>query len=215
MDSKVFRDLSYGMFVISTKYNDRNVGCFVNTVTQITSKNPIIAVSVNKENYTNEAIKQTNKFAVSILSEKSSENTISKFGFFTSKDTNKFEEVDFEIIENIPVVKDNICGYMICEVIKHIDCETHDVFFARVIDGNKENDYVPMTYKFYHEVIKGKAPKKAPTYVEENTESDIKVEIEGEEVYICSVCGYIHKGSMPDDFKCPRCGVDKSLFERK
>ena len=53
MDIKAMQDLSYGMYVISTKMNDKNVGCFVNTVTQITAENPIITVSVNKSNYTN------------------------------------------------------------------------------------------------------------------------------------------------------------------
>ncbi len=40
MDTKAFRDISYGMYVISTKYQGRNVGCFVNTLTQITSRKP-------------------------------------------------------------------------------------------------------------------------------------------------------------------------------
>ena len=53
MDLKVLNKLSYGMYVIATKYNDKNVGCFVNTVTQITSQNPIISVSVNKDNIEN------------------------------------------------------------------------------------------------------------------------------------------------------------------
>ena len=51
MDIKAMQDLSYGMYVISTKLDGRNVGCFVNTVTQITSQNPIISVSVNKLNW--------------------------------------------------------------------------------------------------------------------------------------------------------------------
>ena len=53
-------DISYGMYVITTKYNGRNVGCFVNTVSQVTAQNPIISVSINKENYTNEVLKNTN-----------------------------------------------------------------------------------------------------------------------------------------------------------
>ena len=64
IDNKVFRDLSYGMFVVSTKENEKNIGCFVNTVIQITSENPIISVSINKNNYTNGVIRKTNKFAV-------------------------------------------------------------------------------------------------------------------------------------------------------
>ena len=214
MDIKAMQDLSYGMYVITTNVNDKKVGCFVNTVTQITAENPIISVSVNKNNYTNEALKQNKKFAVSILSEETDASVISKFGFYSSRNVDKFDGVEHEIIDNIPVVKNNICGYMICEVINVVECETHDVFFARVLDAKKENKYKPMTYSYYHEVIKGKAPKTAPTYVEEK-EDDIKIEIEGEEVYVCIVCGYVHKGTMPVDFKCPVCGVDRTMFKKK
>lgn len=68
MDKTVFHDLSYGMYIVSTKYEGRNIGCFVNTVTQITSENPIIAISINRNNYTNQALSIGNRFAVSILS---------------------------------------------------------------------------------------------------------------------------------------------------
>lgn len=35
--------------------------------------------------------------------------------------------------------------------------------------------------------------------------------------YICTVCGYIHEtnGELPDDFKCPLCGVGKAAFVLK
>ena len=213
MDIKALFDLSYGMYVISTNMNDKKVGCFVNTVTQITAENPIISVSVNKLNYTNEALRQNKKFAVSILSEKTKADVISKFGFYSSRDIDKFEGMEYEEIDNIPVIKENICGYIICEVINVVECETHDVFFARVLNAKKENEYKPMTYSYYHEVIKGKAPKTAPTYVEE-TENEIKLDVDGEEVYVCIVCGYVHKGPMPNDFKCPVCGVDRTMFKK-
>ena len=69
MDLKVLNNVSYGMYVVATNYLDRNVGCFVNTVTQLTSDKPLISVCINKNNYTNEAIKNTKKFSISILSE--------------------------------------------------------------------------------------------------------------------------------------------------
>jgi rubrerythrin len=34
------------------------------------------------------------------------------------------------------------------------------------------------------------------------------------EKYRCSVCGYIHEGPLPADFKCPRCGKPVSFFEK-
>ena len=76
-----------------------------------------------------------------------------------------------------------------------------------------KSEYKPMTYAYYHEVIKGKAPKKAPTYVEEEVK-EMNENLENEE-YVCIVCGYVHKGPMPDDFKCPICKVDKTKFKKK
>ena len=89
MDFNIFRDISYGMYVLATKYNGKNVGCFVNTVTQITSENPIISVSVNKKNFTNKAIRENKMFVVSILSEQTKSDVIGKFGFHSSKDIDK------------------------------------------------------------------------------------------------------------------------------
>lgn len=209
MDKEIFRDLSYGMYVVTSK-DEKNVGCVINTLTQITSNNPIVSISLNKENYTNQVIKKTKKFAVSILSEETDNKTISTFGFSSSLEKNKFLKISNKEIDGLPVVTDNICGYLICEVIDIVDCETHDIFVSRVVKSKKTEKLEPMTYKYYHEIIKGKAPKKAPTYIEEETISDVK-----EETYVCDICGYVHKGPLPDDFRCPICGVDKSHFKQK
>ena len=202
MDKNIFRDISYGMYVVTTQ----NAGCIINTMTQITSENPIISISLNKNNYTNEQIKNENKFAVSIISEKTNPNLISVFGFSSSKENNKFKNFEYEEINNIKVLKENTTGYLICEVVDIIDCETHDIFLGRVIETKKENDNIPMTYKYYHEVVKGKAPKNAPTYIEEKVEDD---------VYVCDICGYQHKGEVKEGFICPICGVDHTHFKKK
>ena len=69
-----------------------------------------------------------------------------------------------------------------------------------------------MTYSYYHEVIKGKAPKTAPTYSSNETVESKK----GSKSYICDICGYIYEGDItqePDSYLCPICGVDKSHFK--
>ncbi len=33
--------------------------------------------------------------------------------------------------------------------------------------------------------------------------------------YVCTVCGYVHKGELPDDFVCPVCGAGKEAFVLK
>ena len=79
MKFEALNNFSYGMYIVTTKQNNKNVGCFINTAMQITSKNPIIAISLNKENYTNQVLKETRKCTLSILSEKNITPTLSLF----------------------------------------------------------------------------------------------------------------------------------------
>ena len=95
MDLQALNNLSYGMYIVTTRKESKNVGCLINSAMQITSKNPIIAISLNKENYTNEVLKETRECALSILSEKTNPEVISKFGFLSSSETNKFENRNF------------------------------------------------------------------------------------------------------------------------
>ena len=60
MNKDVFKNITYGLYIVSSKMGDTLAGCIVNTVTQVTSKEPLIAVSINKDNYTNKVIKETN-----------------------------------------------------------------------------------------------------------------------------------------------------------
>ena len=218
MNKKIFRDISYGMYIVNTKDKENNnVGCVINTLTQITSDNPIITISLNKNNYTNQAIKDSKVFAASILSTDTPKEVIGTFGYHSSKDTNKFENKNFELRNDIPIIEENTCGYLIAEVINIVDCNTHDLFIAKVLDTNKLSNLEPMTYKYYHENLKGTSPKNAPTFIEEETTKETT-----SNKYQCSLCGHIYDDAkeeikfedLPDDWKCPLCGVPKSLFNK-
>ena len=36
----------------------------------------------------------------------------------------------------------------------------------------------------------------------------------GEEKWVCSVCGYVYEGALPEDFVCPICGVGADEFTK-
>lgn len=208
MDNKILRDLTYGVYVVGSLDGDRKVGCIANSVMQITSNPASIAISINHDNYTNECIKKCNKFSVSILNEESNPNIIGTFGFSSSKDVDKYNECDYELIEDIPVIKDSN-GYIVCEVTSVLETETHTIFVGKVINMNKYDNKNVMTYKYYHEVLKGSSPKKAPTYQE-----NIVEEIKGNK-WRCMICGYVYVGDeLPLDFVCPICGQPREAFEK-
>ena len=165
MNKNVFRNLSYGVYIVSCNDGNKYTGCTVNSIMQITSNPATIALSVNHENYTNKVLENTKKFAVSILSEESAPLSIGTFGFRSGRDFDKFSLIPYDVIDEMPIIKD-ACGYLICKIINKVETSTHTVFIAEVTNGDILNDKKPMTYAYYHNVIKGKSPKTAPTYVE-------------------------------------------------
>ena len=210
MNKNAVRSLSYGVYIISTWDKGRPTGCTANSAMQITSDPATIAVSINHGNYTNECINRTGRFAISVLSEQSDPQIIGIFGFQSGRDVNKFDSVPFEVKGYLPVVKDS-CAFMSCEVIDKMETATHTVFLGRVVDMDVLKDETPMTYAYYHNVVKGKSPKAAPTYVPE--------EEKAAEKYVCGICGYIYDGEvpfeeLPDDYKCPICKQPKSVFKK-
>ena len=192
-NKKITRKITQGMYVLTTNGG----GCMVDAVSQISAgDNPLIAVAVMKKNYTNELLKKNTKFALSVLGEDVRPDIISIFGMNSMRDMNKFEKVEAEEVEGIKVLSDSL-GYMVCEIIDSIDNDTHTLFIGKLIEADVYKEGVAMSYGYY----------------QENKEEFVKVTTEnGKTAWICTVCGYIYYGEeIPDDFKCPICGVDKSF----
>ena len=211
MNKNAFRQLSYGVYVISTWDNGRPTGCTANSAMQITSEPATIAVSINHSNYTNQCIKENGRFAISILGENSDPGIIGTFGFKSGRDHNKFDEVEMKIGGFMPVVAD-ACAYIACEVVDMMETSTHTVFLGRVTDADVLKKDDAMTYAYYHNVIKGKSPKAAPTYIAEK-------ENVSRDKYVCSVCGYEYAGEtpfeeLPASYTCPVCKQPKSVFKK-
>jgi len=166
VNNKILRNLSYGVYVVSTMDGERPTGCIANSVMQITSSPATVALSMNHDNFTNECIRKSGKFAVSVLATDSEPLLIGKFGFASGRDKDKFADVDYEMKEGLPVVKDS-CGYLVFNVINQMETSTHTVFLGELVDGDVFGERVEMSYSYYHKVIKGKSPKNAPTYIAE------------------------------------------------
>lgn len=215
VNKKALFNMSYGVYVVSTLDKERPTGCIANSVMQITSEPSTIAVSINHANYTNACIEKTGKFGVSILTEQSDRGLIGTFGFQSGKDTNKFEGIESITEEGIPVVAD-ACSYIVCKVIDKMETATHTVFLGEVIAADVLKEEMPMTYAYYHNVVKGKSPKNAPTYIAEAAD----VVEKQEKKWVCSICGYEYKGEIPfeevpEEFVCPICKQPKSVFAKK
>lgn len=215
MNSNVFRNLSYGVYIVSSMDGERPTGCVANSIMQVTSSPATVAASINHDNYTNKCIKESGKFSVSILSEENDQSLIGTFGFQSGRDADKYDGTASEMKDGVPIVTD-ACGWFTCKVVDMFETSTHTIFLGEVTDGDVLSSAAPMTYAYYHNVIKGKSPKNAPTYLPEEDEA----ETAAEEKWVCSICGYVYDGDvpfedLPDDWKCPVCKQPKNVFEKK
>ena len=226
MDHRALYKIGYGLYVVCSRKEDRLNGQIANTVFQITSEPPTIAVSINKNNLTHEFIKKSKVFTVSVLSQDTPLPFIGHFGFKSGRDIDKLEGINYKTGDTrAPVVTDNTLAYLEAKVIQEIDAGTHTIFIGELVEAEVLKEGEPMTYAYYHQVKRGTTPKTAPSYVEEKKEAIPKMA-----KYKCTVCGYIYDPELgdpdsgvapgtpfeeiPDDWLCPVCGVGKSEFER-
>ena len=93
MDLTAFFKLNYGLYVISSMDGTRACGCVVNTLTQVTAEPARVTVAVNKGNTTAEAIRESGFFAAAVLTQDVPMDTISLFGFRSSREVDKFAQV--------------------------------------------------------------------------------------------------------------------------
>ena len=224
MDAKVFHKISYGLYLITSCKGGEINGQTANTVFQVTSDPPTIAIGINKQNLTHEFISASKIFGISILSQDAPLNLIGRFGFKSGRDMNKFADLNYQKGEtDVPIISDNIIAYLEAKVVDQLELKTHTLFVGEVVAARIVKEGEPMTYAYYHQIKRGTTPKTAPTFIKEEKK------MKSLPKYKCSVCGYIYdpeKGDpdggispgtpfddIPDDWICPVCGVSKDNFE--
>jgi rubredoxin/flavin reductase (DIM6/NTAB) family NADH-FMN oxidoreductase RutF len=242
MKYKALHKLSYGVYIISTSYNGKYYGYIGNTVFQVTSSPPQIAISCHKDNVSTSMILKSRIFSVSVLRKETDTSLIGRFGFMSSDTIDKFANINtIKAVTGAPVVTDDTIAWFDCEVVSVTDAGSHIIIIGLIKDSGLLSDEDPLTYGYYREKYKMLSPANAPTYIEEAKleKEDIPgkgSEAAGEEglsdndIYTCSICGYRYDpaegdpasnippgtsfSELPDDYKCPVCNAGKEYFKR-
>ncbi len=206
--NKEFFNFSYGLFLVTSKYENKETGCIINTATQVSENPNTITITINKNAFTHELISKSKKLTLSILTEKVPYSIIELYGYKSGRDINKFEDTKY-------LKKSNNDNYYLNEytnsifsgkVINEISTNTHTIFIVEVEEIIKTSTDKSVTYKYYIDTIKPKVTK-------ENTGN--------KKVWVCKICNYIYDDNkeeipfeeLPDDYLCPLCIHPKSDFE--
>jgi ferric-chelate reductase [NAD(P)H] len=165
LDKRVFRDLSYGLYIVTSRDNDKLNGQIINTAIQVTSDPVRVAVIINKKNLTHELITNSGIFTVSVLEESTPLTFIGPFGFKSGRDIDKFAKVKYKIgTTGAPLVIEHALSVLEAKVIDQIDLGSHTLFVGEVVSSEVIKEGSPLTYQYYHENLKGKSPPNAPTF---------------------------------------------------
>jgi flavin reductase (DIM6/NTAB) family NADH-FMN oxidoreductase RutF/rubredoxin len=232
MNPKALHKISYGLYVVTSKKDGKFNGQIANTVFQATSEPPMIGVCLNKQNLTHDFVQASRVFAASILSQETPMQFIGRFGFKSGRDIDKLEGINYTFgATGAPIVLDHAVAYLEVEVTAEMEAGLHTLFVGEMVNAEVLDDSAePMTYAYYHQVKRGKAPKTAPTYIKEEPEKEAPTaEPKATQRWRCTVCGYIYDPAVgdpeggiepgtafediPDDWVCPVCGAGKEDFE--
>ncbi len=197
-DTKALYQIGYGLYVLTTKDGDRDNGCIVNTVMQVTSTPVVVAVAVNKQNYTCDIIRKTGVFNINSLTEDTSFEVFRHFGYQSGRDIDKFAGCTPDRSENgLIVLPKHSRGFLSLAVKEEMNLGTHIMFLCVPTDGKLLSNAETVSYSYYQKNIKPKPPQP-----------------EKKKGFICRICGHIYEGdTIPDDYICPICKHGAADFE--
>ena len=200
VDKNSLFKLSYGLYILTAQDGEKDNGCIINTVSQLTDTPSRFMIAVNKQNYTHDMIMKTGKFNISVLTEEVPFKVFQHFGFQSGRDVDKFADAPecVRSANGVYYVPKYANAFVSGNVIETYDYGTHTLFIADVTQAQILSEVPSVTYSYYFEHIK---PKPAPA--DENKKG-----------FVCKICGYVYEGDeLPADFICPLCKHGADDFE--
>ena len=199
MDNKAMYKIGYGLYILTAREGEKDNGCVINTLMQVTTTPNRVSITVNKQNYTHDMIKRTGVFNASCLTTDAGFEIFRHFGFQSGRSAEKFVPGgSMPRSENgLIYIPQFTAAYISGKVCGETDLGTHTMFIADVTGAAVLSDGEPLTYAYYHKHIKP-APQPAK-----------------KKGFRCRICGYIYEGDeLPPDFVCPICKHGAADFEK-
>jgi flavin reductase (DIM6/NTAB) family NADH-FMN oxidoreductase RutF len=155
MDIAALHTLSYGLYVIGVKTEKRLGGCIVDAVGQVSAgANPLVMLACMKTHYTNESIKKTGEFTLSVLPVNVDPFVIGNFGFQSARNAEKWANVPHIIKDGLPIL-DNACAYLRLHVVDSKELPSHTMFICESTDAEtSKNSAKPLIYADYQAAMK-------------------------------------------------------------
>ncbi|WP_423127372.1 flavin reductase [Gaoshiqia sp. Z1-71] len=243
MKLRAFHKLSYGLYLVASEFEGKKTGYIANTVFQVTSQPPLVAISCHKNNESAEIIRKAGAFSVSVLRQELDVKLIGDFGFMSGSDLDKFANRTLTTAKTgVPIVLNEAVAWFDCEIREESDLGSHWLMIGEVVDSDIVADESPLTYADYREKYKMLSPKNSPTYLERDKLEEEKRGAESQSQSqsqshkevgakrTCVICGYTYDPEvgdpasgippgtpfedLPEDYRCPVCNAAREYFKK-
>lgn len=217
MNLEAMYKLTHGLYVLGARDGNRFVGSIVDAVMQVANKPVALALSCSNSSYTKSCIDKTGEFSLSVLCQNVEPFVVANFGFQSSRNVDKWANVDYFEKCGLPYIEDNLAIFR-CKVLHTYTLESNTLYVAEVIGAEAaDRTEKPLTYLDYRSYFKNDVMESFKNYINSKKGTTMTDNNEGKK-WVCTVCGYVYDGEipfeeLPDDYVCPLCGVGKELFE--
>ena len=108
-NNEAFWDLSYGLYIVTSRDGERMNGQIATAAMQVTAVPPKIVVCLSKETLTHELLIKSGKFGITVLDQEITMQEIGPWGFRSGRDIDKFRNAHYRIgVETgVPLVLDH------------------------------------------------------------------------------------------------------------
>lgn len=148
-----FGQMSYGIYVLTTKMDEAVNGMIASWVTQVSYDPPLIMAAVHSNRYSHDMIVNTKIFGLHII-DQSQKDLLKRFKGPDPKE--KFAGMDWATGKTgVPLLKDCLAWFEL-EMIEQHQPGNHTLFIANVVDAGVHSEGTPLTTLDYEGMYVGK-----------------------------------------------------------
>lgn len=167
IDWDILYKIPLGLYVLGANDDKKDAGAIIDAVMMASNQPCALAVSCGNQGYTKQVIDKNLCFSLSVLPKDISPFVIANFGFFSSKDRNKWSFVKHHQFHKLPVIDDALV-HIYAKVIHKYELCSNTIFIAEVIDAITNKNGESLLYQDYRGKLKDEVMSAYQQIIKEN-----------------------------------------------
>ena len=129
--NELFKQLTHGVYVVAVSDGEHSSAFTAAWIMQVSFKPPLLAISINPENYSYTLLKKTGVCTVNVLSE----NQLAIAGHFGKSHKDKMAGFNWQQGKTfVPFLSESL-AYFDCQVSNYVEAGDHTIAIFKVLDG--------------------------------------------------------------------------------